>query len=371
MCVYVALVLGAAAGHCSCAANAVNTHTAQAADARTRPADSCLCGGGARTALGEKAIPGASAALRSLRARGCPLAFVTNGGGRTEARRALELAEILQLEGIRAEHVVQSHTPFAQLAHLHHRPVLAVGRGPLREILASYGFTKVVTPEQLGAAYPYIAPFRQFDRSPDGGAFDPAGEPLAGALVLTEPTDFHRDMQMLCDVIAGGGRPDAHHNEARCAQTGAQRVECVFSNGDLLWANGFAQPRFGQGAFRAALDAMFKCRTGGVGLQYTVFGKPEPAPYALAERALEAQAAEQGVTISAMYFVGDNPAADILGANTRRADDSRWRSLLVRSGVYRDAGSGAAFVEGSGGERPDVVADDVAGAIELVMRDSN
>ncbi len=51
-------------------------------------------------------------------------------------------------------------------------------------------------------------------------------------------------------------------------------------------------------------------------LSFTQFGKPEPVTYRYAERLLEAQAHRLGAgAISHIYGIGDNPWADIKGAN--------------------------------------------------------
>lgn len=56
-----------------------------------------------------------------------------------------------------AAQVILSHTPFRTLAApdaYGRRPVLAVGRGRVTELAASYGFRAVATPAALAAAHP-------------------------------------------------------------------------------------------------------------------------------------------------------------------------------------------------------------------------
>ena len=148
--------------------------------------------------------------------------------------------------------------------------------------------------------------------------------------------------------------------------------EVVFSNGDLLWANSFAQPRLGQGAFRDALRAMLEARTGGEGFaRPTELGKPTAAPFEMAEATLDAQAESNGDRVEAIVMVGDNPAADIDGANARKAADARWRSLLVRTGVYREThieAKGAAWSFGAHSSGADAVADNVLQGVELMLQ---
>ena len=56
-------------------------------------------------------------------------------------------------------------------------------------------------------------------------------------------------------------------------------MEVFFSNPDLLWSNDFATPRYGQGAFACALQALHKATTGNALPKVTFFGKPNPQPY--------------------------------------------------------------------------------------------
>ena len=190
-------------------------------------------------------------------------------------------------------------------------------------------------------------------------------------------------------------------------------VPVYFSNPDLLWAADFPAPRFGQGAFAAALrtlyhqvilavihtehnmsktatlqqtqvvtnllrtllEVSFALQTTGGELEHQYFGKPHRAPYALAEELLLEQAIQLGhlpantgaeaakpgsaLPFGAIYAVGDNPKADIAGAN---AQGQPWVSVLVRTGVF----------SGEDGENDrehpaDVVVDDVAGAVEAAL----
>ena len=69
------------------------------------------------------------------------------------------------------------------------------------------------------------------------------------------------------------------------------------------------------------------------------FGKPERVQYRwaqhLLERAAAAASASEGAAaggaLERIYMVGDNPEADIAGANRAGAP---WHSILVESGVF-------------------------------------
>jgi ribonucleotide monophosphatase NagD (HAD superfamily) len=54
----------------------------------------------------------------------------------------------------------------------------------------------------------------------------------------------------MVDVLLSHGAPG--HDPP----PGSPPVDVFFSNPDLLWANEFAKPRFGQGAFAAALSTL-------------------------------------------------------------------------------------------------------------------
>lgn len=70
-------------------------------------------------------------------------------------------------------------------------------------------------------------------------------------------------------------------------------------------------------------------------LESTSFGKPHKATYEYAENVLTKI---QGHKPKRVYAVGDNPAADIKGANAYG-----WSSILVRTGVFRGPGNSSEF----------------------------
>jgi len=75
---------------------------------------------------------------------------------------------------------------------------------------------------------------------------------FSAILVFHDPRNWGVDIQVMCDLIQSGGvigGPHKHSNKP---------VELIFCNADLLWRSDFDQPRFGQGAFLAAFQAVFK-----------------------------------------------------------------------------------------------------------------
>jgi HAD superfamily hydrolase (TIGR01456 family) len=214
---------------------------------------------------GKHVLPAAQRALQRLyTADGAeprlPLAFLTNGGGVTEAQKALQLSQWLGVH-VEADQVVLSHTPFRQLSHLHPHPVLVSGRGSVLHVARSYGFAKATSTQQLAYAHPSALPFISEELRGEADANGQAGAesngtaeaPFKAVLVFNDPSDWYADLQLIMDVVGGGGvlgrRPEDN-------APGAPPVDVFFSNPDLLFANEFPAPRFGQGAFAACLEAL-------------------------------------------------------------------------------------------------------------------
>ncbi|GLI61622.1 hypothetical protein VaNZ11_004040 [Volvox africanus] len=349
-----------------------------------------------------------------------PVVFMTNGGGVCEERKAQDLTTWLGVRVTR-EQVILSHTPMLDLVpELAQRPVLVSGRGDVLNVARSYGFQRVLHTRQLGRAMPAATPFSTYPpdseeapaaahavagaalEQPDQAGATGGGEgrgaagrppvspsgsgsgsgglcpvrdlglatethPVDTVLVMTDPDDWYRDAQLICDVLTGAGVPT--RSAAEAAAVGAPHVKLVFSNPDLLWANEFPKNRFGQGAFAHMVLSLFGRLTGGCRPSHvTFYGKPNPQPYRLAERLLLTQARQLGLPLpevppgvlpfSGMYAVGDNPAADVRGAN--QAGDP-WVSVLVRTGVFQGPGPNCDV------DTAQVAVDDVAAAVDAAL----
>lgn len=116
----------------------------------------------------------------------------------------------------------------------------------------------------------------------------------------------------------------------------------------------FHLPRYGSGAFRTVLDALFQ-RTTGQPLQQTLYGKPEKITYDFVEKLIDAQHSN----VERIYMVGDNPPADIEGANNA---GGRWKSILALTGMHKGP-------ENHPKHPAYHVAQDVAAAFEFMKQD--
>lgn len=291
--------------------------------------------------------------------------LLTNGGGKTEAERISQLSEKLGVR-LSEKQIVQSHTPFRVFAtgeegQVRSRleqslqggtigpedTVLVVG-GPgdkARHVARGYGFKDVLMSYDLIMAQPSLWPFTD---TKDGSlarrsSEDVKGTPRVRAIfVFNDPRDWALDIQVIIDLLLSDKGIVGTRREGPNAQGEWQDPEqpaLFFGCDDLFWANDYPHNRLGQGAFRKALEGIWREITGQP-LTCTVIGKPHSTTYAYAEGILshwrDGNILGPREELRTVYMVGDNPESDIRGANEYRSDaGTKWESILVRSGVYR------------------------------------
>jgi HAD superfamily hydrolase (TIGR01456 family) len=273
-----------------------------------------------------------------------PFVFVTNGGGKTEEDKALELSKRLQLH-VRVEQVLLSHTPMKDLAAMYaNQRVLILGQDRCLGVAKSYGFADVVSCNHVHVEQPHMFPLRQpnLDRYRDHIA-----GPISAAFIFDDPVDWGLDMQTLADVLGMNGG-------------GPQQIPLYSSNSDIVFMSEHSMPRFTQGAFLLAFQGLFEGYSGRK-LLVERFGKPHPVQYRYAERMLHDEAQRLGLpTPDRFVGIGDNPRSDIRGA--RNAGD-HWESILVRTGVFRGEDNDAV-------DPAHHVVGDVLDAVEVVLSKS-
>ncbi len=337
---------------------------------------------------------------------------------------------------------VQSHTPFQELLEdvagldgdaasssggggLRDQTILVTGSDAarIRTIAEQYGFRSVVTPADILAACPAIYPFDPLLKSVYGATARPLPKPLlleggkravspsasspspspspsfskadldpakylriAAAFVFNDPRDWALDIQLLADVLqAQRGFLGTFDPASLSGRAKPDATRLFFSNSDMLWATTYHLPRFGQGAFVAALAGVW-AQLVGPGQpsllapengRATRLGKPHAATYRFAERQLlryrtallqaHGGATDTETPLRTVYMVGDNPDSDIAGANQfASAHGTDWCSVLVETGVY-DAAR-AASSPGYLRHRPRAIAGDVGAAVRWALR---
>ncbi|KAJ1994735.1 hypothetical protein H4R33_000158 [Dimargaris cristalligena] len=288
---------------------------------------------------GKRAIPSAIVAMKKMNGanrwgKKLPYILLTNGGGVTEAEKAHEISAELGVN-ISPNQVVLSHSPMKSLLQKHQdHHILVVGGAGRRcaDVAAHYGFTKVSIPEDIIAWNPSVWPFT--DAKPYAEPqCDYSREPIDAIMMLYDSRDWGRDLQIITDILQSPSRTLGQVH----GRQGPQSTPVYFSNPDIVWSNEFPTPRFAQGCFRLALQALYK-QLSGHDLEYQLFGKPHAATYTYALDVLRGWGQhltrEHGLPAYAppmtYYAIGDNPESDVRGANGQG-----WHSILVRTGIYQ------------------------------------
>ncbi|KAK2979335.1 hypothetical protein RJ640_013299 [Escallonia rubra] len=324
--------------------------------------------------------------------------FIYTGGGIPESRRAFELSELLGVKIIPSQ-VVQGHSPFKNLMkrgrsagkssncfRFENELVVATGKGEPAVVLSEYGFKKVISLEEYASCFDNIDPVSHFKSWTSQQAnlhgnsrelvpsFDVSSDRVKAAFVVSDPVDWGRDIQVLCDILRSGGLPGKKNGHQPDLYFAADDLEYQVpakilkkewklaihlekGDEDLLWGLNllqavFPSERLGLGAFRTALECIFN-RIHHCPLEYTTFGKPNPFVFRNAESILgklQPHSCRGDLIMEAgnmtshsfqtLYMIGDNPSVDIKGA---RQAGPPWFSILTRTGVFRGKENHAEF----------------------------
>lgn len=340
---------------------------------------------------GSKPLPTAKPALELLNKYKIPFILLTNGGGVTESSRASFLSSSIGVP-ISPLQIVQSHTPMKAFAHNNQFDrVLVVGgdRDNARKCASEYGFKDVIMPVDIVNADPSISAHHRITPEEFECALSPEKlnieKPVSAILVFNDARDMGTDTQIILDLLnSENGVIGTKRSITTINDKQKPSIPIVFSNNDFLWANDYKLPRFGQGALRIMIEALYKEVNGlkeNEKLQLEILGKPFPIQYDFAHNVLidwNKKMAENNThdlnqllpklnekptnsPFRKIYMVGDNPASDIMGANV-----NGWESLLLRTGVYKDADWDTIVAKPSGG-----VHDDVLKSIRFALRENS
>eukprot|EP00933_Yihiella_yeosuensis_P036930 TRINITY_DN30781_c0_g1_i1.p1 TRINITY_DN30781_c0_g1~~TRINITY_DN30781_c0_g1_i1.p1 ORF type:complete len:260 (+),score=45.42 TRINITY_DN30781_c0_g1_i1:103-780(+) len=186
-----------------------------------------------------------------------------------------------------------------------------------------------ITPTQILAGTPSIWPHPHVPPAlcpslPPIDINKPGAPPIEAIFMFYDPENWGVELQILTDVLAGG-------NPLGTGNSG-QAVEVYACNPDFLWRAAYPASRYGNGAFVECLKALWRRKTG-LELKITgEFGKPHKSQFDIAHDMIANLAGSPLDEVNRIYMVGDNPAADIRGANG--AGDP-WRSIMLCTGVYQ------------------------------------
>ncbi|KAL0317486.1 UNVERIFIED_CONTAM: hypothetical protein Sangu_2162900 [Sesamum angustifolium] len=251
-----------------------------------------------------------------------PFLFLTNGGGIPESRRASELSDLLGVK-ILASQVVQGHSPFRTLLKRYENEfIVATGKGEPAVVMSEYGFKRVISLEEYASQFKNIDPVAQYKRWTTNQELNcsrnsekiasshiDCSQKVKAAFVVSDPVDWGRDIQVLCDILTSGGV---------LGEENGQQPPLYFAADDLQYqVSCIPSERLGMGAFRIALESVFN-RIHDKPLEYTSFGKPNPFVFSNAERILRhlLQFSSPGnvgmedvslPSFKTLYMIGDNP----------------------------------------------------------------
>ncbi|KAK1789753.1 hypothetical protein P4O66_015656 [Electrophorus voltai] len=240
-----------------------------------------------------------------------PVVFVTNAGNCLRQTKAEQLSHLLEVE-VSPDQVMLSHSPLRVFSQFHNVCVLVSGQGPVLELAYNLGFQNVVTIDMLREAYPLLDVVDHHRRPKYVVPSSKELPPIEAVILFGEPIRWETNLQLIADVLLTNGRPGNAVTSLHYPH-----IPVLACNMDLLWMAEAKNPRFGHGMFLLCLESLYKKITG-YDLQYeALIGKPSLVTYNYAELLVRQQAENLGwkEPVQRLYAIGDNPMADIYGAN--------------------------------------------------------
>ncbi|KYK58032.1 phosphatidyl synthase [Drechmeria coniospora] len=292
---------------------------------------------------GGKAIPEAIQAMRVLNGENefgvhVPHIFLTNGGGKTEEERCVDLSGQL-LQDIRPGQFICGHTPMREMSEKYKTVLVVGGEGEKCRLVAEgYGFKDVVTPGDIIKHDAATTPFRKLTPEEHANSRDRdfTDVTIDAVFVFADSRDWAGDIQIMLDIaMSKGGRLGTR------SETFDEGPPFYFSHNDVVWSAAHEHVRLGMGALRRMFEVTFADLTAGKGkLHSHAFGKPQVSTFEFASRLMSQwRNSEHGLEAppQTVYFVGDTPESDIRGTNAvNETADNDWFSILVKTGVYQE-----------------------------------
>ena len=263
---------------------------------------------------------------------------MTNGGGKTEQERCLDLSKQLEIE-VSPGQFICGHTPMREMAEKYRTVLVVGGEGEkCRHVAEGYGFKDVVTPGDIIKDNKDTTPFRKLteEETSHSRARNFGEAEIDAIFVFADSRDWAGDQQIILDLLMSkNGRLGTR------SETFDEGPPIFFSHNDVVWSTSHNLTRIGMGALRASLEAMFKAVTGKE-LKTTAYGKPQIGTFQFATRLLQQWRKDtHGIDSppETVYFVGDTPESDIRGTNEfndSQCSENTWYSILVRTGVFQE-----------------------------------
>lgn len=190
-----------------------------------------------------------------------------------------------------------------------YKTVLVVGGEgeKCRHVAEGYGFKDVVTPGDIMKWKASVTPFRTLtdEEYKNSRERDFDNINIDAIFVFADSRHWGDDSQIIIDLLMSkNGRLNT------LSETFDEGPPLYFSHNDVVWATNHKLNRFGMGALRVMIEALFKQHTGKELENVTSFGKPQIGTFRYATRVLEQwrkDVFEVDGPPETVYFVGDTP----------------------------------------------------------------
>lgn len=316
---------------------------------------------------GGRPIPEAIEAMKILNGENeygvkVPYIFLTNGGGKSEAERCIDLSRQLDIEVAPAQFIC-GHTPMREMVAKYGTVLVVGGEGEkCREVAEGYGFKDVVTPGDIIKDNKHTTPFRRLtdQESKNSRTRKFSKTRIEAIFVFADSRDWAGDIQIILDLAMS---KDGYIGTI--SETFDQGPPIYFSHNDIVWSAAHDNVRLGMGALRRMIELLFQDLTRGKELETIAFGKPQIGTFQFATRLLQQWRKDEhriNRPPETVYFVGDTPESDIKGTNMyNERSKNEWYSILVKTGVYQDS------MELEGVLKPKTIVDTVLDAVKHGM----
>ncbi|CAD6203178.1 unnamed protein product [Miscanthus lutarioriparius] len=191
--------------------------------------------------------------------------------------------------------VVHGHSPYSELVkRFEDDLIVAIGKGEPVVVMSEDGFRKVMSIDEYASYYKDIDPLAPFKTWKVGQtdsymsakvhpSYDVYSERVKGVFVVSDPVDWGRDLQVLCDILSTGGLPGTEKGN---------QPPLYFAADDLEYQTSME-----------VKDCQFSTI-------YMVGDNPKVDINGAMKTSMEVKDCQ----FSTIYMVGDNPKVDINGA---------------------------------------------------------
>jgi len=290
---------------------------------------------------GGQPIPAAIEAMKVLNGENeyhvkIPYIFLTNGGGKTEAERCIDLSRQLDIEVSPAQFIC-GHTPMREMVEKYETILVVGGEGEkCRQVAEGYGFKDVITPGDIIKDNEATTPFRKLtlEERANSRLRDYGKTKVEAIFVFADSRDWAGDTQIMLDLAMSKGG-----YIGTLSETFDEGPPIYFSHNDIVWSAAHDNVRLGMGALRKMIHTLFRDLTGKE-LETIAFGKTQIGTFEFATRLLQQWRKDEhrcNAPPDTVYFVGDTPESDIKGTNAfNEKAKNEWYSILVETGVYQE-----------------------------------